>query len=86
MIMHVGAAPGAIGKRLRHVGRHRTIFRSHLGSHHFEKRVTISGGQGIGVLEIHFILTVRVFVVRLISAPTQLVAITNDLLQIAQRG
>ena len=58
LAMNVAIAPDALGE---------------LAGHHPEEREAIGRRQGVGILEIHLVLVIGVFVIALVDAPAQAV-------------
>ena len=79
--VHMRAAARQIGERFGHKRRVQAAFFGQSLGHKLEKRDLISGFEGVGKLPIDFKLTVGVFVIVLINAITQLVAIGHELHQ-----
>src|ERR1051326_1414439 len=72
VVVHVGAAAGSVGKWLGHERSDGTVFSRRFAGQHLEEDEAVGRGQGVGILEIYFVLRVGVFVVRLVNAPAQL--------------
>ena len=56
LAMKVAIAPEALGE---------------LPGHHPEERVAVGRRQGVGILEIHLVLIIGVFVIALVDAPAR---------------
>src|SRR5207249_1659958 len=72
VVVHVGAAAGPVGERLGHEGGDGPIRTGGLGGQHFEEDEAVGRRQGVGVLEVDFVLGVGIFVVGLVDPPAKL--------------
>ena len=86
MKMDVQAAAGAVGERLGHVRDDRSVLLGDLGAQHAEEGDSVGGDERVGVIEIDFVLPVRVLVIDLVRAPAELIERRRHVLQIAHRG
>ena len=73
VVMHVGPRARAARERLGHERGDGPRSLRELAGHHPEERVPVGRRQGVGILEVHLVLVIRVFVVALIDAPAQAV-------------
>ena len=70
VVVDMPCAAGAVCKGLGHVGGDGPVLLGVLAGHHFEESVAVCRDQGVIVDEIDLILSVGVFVVRLVGIPT----------------
>ena len=68
----MAAVTGQIRKWLRHEGSTHAVFFGNVFHHVFEENVTVAGFQNMIIFPVHFPLTIRVFVVVLVSTPFKL--------------
>lgn len=73
MKMDVQAAAGAVGERFRHVRDDGSVLLGDLGAQHAEEGDSVGGDERVGVIEIDFVLPVRVLVIDLVRAPAELI-------------
>jgi len=82
--VEVTAVAGQVAERLGHVGRDGAVPLGHLVGHHLEERVAVGRVERVRVLPVDLELGGRVFVIRGVRLPAQLLQVAHQRAQVAQ--